>query len=109
MIFGAIPIPGETVESRPSLHKSYTKCSQPSRKPLTILEICAIMVSDQSVEVPNMNIQLIVTLVAAVYFLAFIGIYLLKSRKKHWAMTLIRLCATVVAAIVAIPVCPRDG
>ena len=52
-----------------------------------------------------MNIQLIVTLVAAVYFLAFIGIYLLKSRKKHWAMTLIRLCATVVAAIVAIPVC----
>ncbi len=52
-----------------------------------------------------MNIQLIVSVVAVVYFLAFIGIYLLKSRKKHWAMTLIRLCATVVAAIVAIPVC----
>ena len=52
-----------------------------------------------------MNISLIVSLVVAVYFLAFIGVYLLKSRKKRWAMTLIRLGLTVVAAVAAIPVC----
>ena len=53
----------------------------------------------------NLDINLIVSLVIAVYFLLFIGIHLLKARKKRWAMTLIRLGATVVAAIAAIPVC----
>ena len=52
-----------------------------------------------------MNISLLVSLAIAVYFLAFIGVYLLKSRKKHWAMTVIRLGATIVAAIIAIPIC----
>ncbi len=52
-----------------------------------------------------MNISIIFTVAALAFLLIYAAIGLLKSLKKNWIMSLVRLGVTILAAIVAIPLC----
>ncbi len=52
-----------------------------------------------------MNISIIFTIAALAFVVLYAAINLLKSLRKNWIMSLVRLGVTVLAAIVAIPLC----